>query len=210
VLSFWVSHLWVLHSLSIRVSLETSTWAGSHFGPVTGPSFPQAPLHFQPCNSFSQEKLWVRIVPVGCPPSLIWCLVFLLEIGFIHYLFLLWSISSKDSLWVLRVSHLPVLWCILEPHPHPNLLFSEVACFQSFCWSSGLQTFSLTQYQIRFPPPPSLLTSPIYSPSQASPSLPTGDCFLPPPKWDWGILTWALTSACWPVLFCFVLLTSTY
>jgi hypothetical protein len=37
---------------SVIVSgLGTSPWAGSHFGPVTGPSFPQAPLHFYPCSS---------------------------------------------------------------------------------------------------------------------------------------------------------------
>ena len=33
----------------------------------------------------------------------------------------------------------------------PNLLFPEVSCLYSFCWPSGLQSFSLTQYQIRFP-----------------------------------------------------------
>jgi hypothetical protein len=32
----------------------------------------------------------------------------------------------------------------------PNLLSPEVACFHSFCWPPGLQSFSLTQYQIRF------------------------------------------------------------
>lgn len=28
-------------------------------------SFPQAPLHFHPGNSFSQEQLWLRDVTVG-------------------------------------------------------------------------------------------------------------------------------------------------
>jgi hypothetical protein len=61
---------WVPHSL-INQSLEASSWAGSHFGPVTGPSFPQAPLHFHPCSSFRQEQLWVRVLTVGwqTPPS---------------------------------------------------------------------------------------------------------------------------------------------
>ena len=58
------------HSIaSIIVSDHgTSPWAWSHFGPVPGPSFPQAPLHFHPCNSFRQEHLWVRFVTVGWQP----------------------------------------------------------------------------------------------------------------------------------------------
>jgi len=40
----------------------------SHFGPVTGPSFPQAPLHFHPCNSFRWKQLWVRGVTVEWQP----------------------------------------------------------------------------------------------------------------------------------------------
>ena len=39
----------------IMSGLGASPWAGSHSGPVTGPSFPQAPLHFHPCSSFRQE-----------------------------------------------------------------------------------------------------------------------------------------------------------
>jgi hypothetical protein len=74
-------------------------------------------------------------------PSLTWGSVFLLEVGSINSLSLLSDILSNFS-------HLPGLWCIL--HGPPNLLPSEIACFPSFCWSSGLQSFSLTQYQIRF------------------------------------------------------------
>jgi hypothetical protein len=48
--------------------LGSSSWAGSHFGFVAGPSFPQAPLHFHPCNSFRPEQLWVRDVTVGWQP----------------------------------------------------------------------------------------------------------------------------------------------
>jgi hypothetical protein len=47
---------------SVIVSdLGTIPWAGSHFGPVVGISFPQGPLHFHPCISFRQEQLWVRV-----------------------------------------------------------------------------------------------------------------------------------------------------
>ena len=52
------------------------------------------------------------------------------------------------SLGVRIVFHLPDLWCILGVLP--TSLFPEVACLHSFCWPSGLQSFSLTQYQIRF------------------------------------------------------------
>ena len=77
----------------------------------------------------------------------------------------------------LRVSHLPGLCCILEGLP--NLLSPEIACFPSFCWPSRLQSFSLTQYQIRLLP----LPHPFHFPSQVPSSLPTCDCFLPP-KWN--------------------------
>jgi hypothetical protein len=51
---------------SVIVSgLGTSPGTGSHFGLVAGSSFPQAPLHFHPCDSFRQEELWVRNVTVG-------------------------------------------------------------------------------------------------------------------------------------------------
>jgi hypothetical protein len=48
--------------------LGSSPWARSHFVPVAGPSFPQAPLHFHPWNSFGQEQLWVRDVTVRWQP----------------------------------------------------------------------------------------------------------------------------------------------
>jgi hypothetical protein len=56
-----------------------------------------------------------------------------LEVGSISSFFLLSDISSK-------VSHLPGLWCILGDSL--NLLFPEVASLHSFCWPSGLQSFS--------------------------------------------------------------------
>ena len=36
--------------------LGPSPWAGFHSGPVTVPSFPQASLHFHPCNSFNRNN----------------------------------------------------------------------------------------------------------------------------------------------------------
>lgn len=44
--------------------LGASPWAGFYFGPVARPSFPQVPLYFHPCSSFSHEKFWVRVLTV--------------------------------------------------------------------------------------------------------------------------------------------------
>ena len=65
---------------------------------------------------------------------------------------------------------LPGLWCILKFSP--NLLFPKVACLHSFSWPSGLQFFSLIQYQIRIPSPPA--------------SLPPCDCSLQRINWSKG------------------------
>jgi hypothetical protein len=48
--------------------LGANPWAGSHYGPVAGPSFPQASLHFYLCSSFRQEQLWARVLTVGWQP----------------------------------------------------------------------------------------------------------------------------------------------
>ena len=150
--------LWVLHSLINSVRFQASPWAGSHFGPVDGPSCHQAPLHFHPCSSFKQEQLWVRVVTVGWQ-----------------------SHSSLDVLspcWRYTL-YVPSSYCLafhlrsLPLHPesvspprtlvhsggYPNLLFPEVACFHSFCWPSQLKSFSLIQYQISSPhtPPTTIL-----------------------------------------------------
>jgi hypothetical protein len=54
---------------SVIVSgLGISPGAGSYLGLVVGPSFPHAPLHFHPSNSFRQKQLWVRGVTVGWQP----------------------------------------------------------------------------------------------------------------------------------------------
>ena len=81
--------LWGFHSLTNGQALGPSPWAGSHFGPVSGPSFPQALLHFHSCSSFRQEQLWVRVYSGMVTPYLIWCPVFLLEVGSISSLSLL-------------------------------------------------------------------------------------------------------------------------
>jgi hypothetical protein len=100
-----------------------------------------------------------------------------------------------------------------------KLLFPEIACLHSFCRSSGLQSFSLTQYQIRFPLP--LNVPPLSSYSFTSSSL-TPHLWLLSSlsqvelKWEWGVLN--LLSLlnyvdyifCIPYVFCFVWLISTY
>jgi hypothetical protein len=61
----WQIPFWEYSTASVIGScLGASPWAGAHFGSVTGPSFPQDPLHFCPCNSFRQEQLWVKVVTV--------------------------------------------------------------------------------------------------------------------------------------------------
>ena len=134
--------------------LVTSMWAGSHVGLVTGPSFSQAPLQFHSCNPFREEKFCVRFVTVGCPlPHFMPCLpagggLYQLPLPTVgHFI-------KCPFLLVLRVSHPSGLCFILESTP--NILSPEVACFYSFCWPSGLQSFALSQYQIRFPTSPCL------------------------------------------------------
>jgi hypothetical protein len=74
-------------------------------------------------------------------------------VGSINSLSLLSDISSKVppfDFWKSLTSQVSgASWCVCGGVPC-NLLFPEVSCFHSFCWPSGLQSFSLTQYQIRF------------------------------------------------------------
>ena len=53
----------------------------------------------------------------------------------------------------------------------------------------GFSPFPLPNTRSGFPFP---LTPPypVHFPSQVPPSFPTCDCFLLPPKWDWGVLSW--------------------
>jgi hypothetical protein len=103
--------------------LGTSPWAGSHFGPIAEPSFPQVPLHFHPCSSFRQEQLWVRVLTVGwqhLPHLMPW-----LPAGGGLYKFFLTTVRHfiySPSLWVLRVFHLSGQWCILGGPPNLHLL----------------------------------------------------------------------------------------
>jgi hypothetical protein len=61
--------------------------------------------------------------------------------------------------------------------------------FPFFLWPSGLQSFSLTQYQIMFPSPShSPLTSPLFHTGSSLWTWTCG-CFLLSPKWDWGVPT---------------------
>ena len=52
----------------VKSCLHLRPHFGFHFEPAARPSFPQALLHFHPCNSFRQEQLWVRVVTVGWQP----------------------------------------------------------------------------------------------------------------------------------------------
>ena len=62
---------------SVRGGLSLS-WHGSQVGPVIGWSFPQFLLHFYPCTSCKQIKLWVEdLVGTLVSPSFHWksCLI---------------------------------------------------------------------------------------------------------------------------------------
>jgi hypothetical protein len=120
--------------------LGTSPWARSHFRPVAGHSFPQAPLHFHPCNSFRQEQFWVRVMTVGCPSSLIWCPVFLLEVGSLTSLSLLLGISSKVppfESWETLTSQVSGAFCRVPPYSyfprlHVSILSAGPPGFSNF------------------------------------------------------------------------------
>jgi hypothetical protein len=88
---FFVSYL----ASVIVWGLGASLWARSHFGPLTGPPFPQSLLHF--FSVFSYENNYVSVF-FDCGmanPSLTWWSVFLLEVGCTSALCPLYDISSK-------------------------------------------------------------------------------------------------------------------
>ena len=75
--------------------LEASHWAGSQFGPITGPPFPQALLQVWLCSYFKEEQFWVRLFDCGMATySSFWCPVFILEVDSTSSLLILWGISS--------------------------------------------------------------------------------------------------------------------
>jgi hypothetical protein len=114
-------------------------WVGSHFGPVAGPSFPQAPFNFHTCCSFRQEQLWIRILTVGWQPPQAPCnLMPCLPAGGGLYKFplLLSGISSKIPLPLSLENLSPPRSLVYSwgPDPATNLLSTKVVCFHSFCY----------------------------------------------------------------------------
>jgi hypothetical protein len=114
-------------------------------------------------------------------PSITWGPDFLPQVGSISSVSQLWSISYKVS-------------------PFESLTSQFSGALQRVPPTSYLQrlpVYILSAAPQGFSPFPSPNTtsgsslSPPYSihfPSQVPPSLPTCDCFLLPPKWDWGVL----------------------
>jgi hypothetical protein len=174
--------LWVLHSLSNSVRPWDSPWAGSHFGPVAGPSFPQAPLHFHPCNSFGQEQLWVRVLTMGWPPLPLLMLCLPAGGGLYKFPFptdSIWSEVLPFESWEYLTSQVScAFWRVPQTSYFPRLPASTL--------SAGPQGFS------PFPSPNNRSGSPLYPlhsclppihfPSQVPPSLPTCNCFVLSPK----------------------------
>jgi hypothetical protein len=160
-------------------------------------------------------------------PSVTWCPVFLLEVNSITSLFLLSGISSKvpplslETLELRSSTHRSLVQSRGSPQPPTSL-----SCLiQFFLRPSELQSFSLTQYQMRFPssshlsvfffspkPPPSTLGITFFSlPSKIEesslgsfsllPPLSSVDCIL-------GILCFSFFFFLF--LFFYFLLISTY
>ena len=165
-------------------SLRAPSWARSHFGPVTERSFLHSCLHFCSCSSFTQEQIWVRAFDCGmATPSL--HLMPCLFIGGELYKF---PLLTGPSIWVMRVFNLPGLWYILEgPHISylPRLSVSTFTTgtqgFSPVCHSPNTRSCSLLPLRVNIS-------------THFTPSLPLPSCdhFFILPKWDWGVLTWAL------------------
>jgi hypothetical protein len=148
--------------------LGTSPWARSHFGPVSGPSFPRALLHFHPCNSFRWYQIWDRLVTMECAPP-IWCPIFLLEVCSISSLFLLFGISSKvppfESWESLSSQISGAFWMIT-----PTFYFPELSASILSAGPQGFSPFHLPNTRPGSPLspiPPSL----VHFPSQVPPTL---------------------------------------
>ena len=169
--------LWVLHNLSNSVRhwglplswipLCACHWTFSSSGSSPFPSLQFFQIGIIMCQSFDCGM---------ANPSLTWCPVFLLEVGYIKSLSLLSVISSK-----------------VPPFEFWESLISQV--------SGAFWRAPLTSYLLRltvsilsvgpqgFSPIPSLATASTYPPSHLPPPR---DSFLFPPKWCWGIITWSL------------------
>jgi hypothetical protein len=122
-------------------------------------------------------------------PFLTWCPVFLLEVGSISSHSLLSGISSKVAPFESWESHTSqvsgAFWRASPTSCLPRLPVSFL--------SAGPQGFSPfhspnTRWGSSLPP----TSLPMDFPFQIPPSIPTCDCILLTPKWDWGILTLAL------------------
>jgi hypothetical protein len=117
--------LWTFHSPSNTVRPWGLPWEESLFGPVTGPPFPQALLHFCPCSSFRQKQLWVRVFDCGmATPSLLFMPGFSTRS---RGALLVYSLHCRafhlGSLPLSPESLLPIpdLWYILEGPPNSYL-----------------------------------------------------------------------------------------
>jgi hypothetical protein len=140
--------LWALHSL--RNSFGTSPWAGSHFRPGPESPFPQAFLHFFPAilsdrkNYGSKYWLWDGS-PIPSLDALSFYWRWTLQVPSPHC----WAFHPRSLPWDSLTSQVSGTFSSI-----PHFLTPKIACFHSFCWPSGLQSFSKTQYLIMFPSSP--------------------------------------------------------
>ena len=164
--------------------LGVSPWAGSHFGPVTGLFF-SGSSPFPSLQFFQTGTIWVRVLIVGDQPypsldAQSSCWRGALQVPYPHCrAFQLKSIFLSPRSFSTPRS-------LVHSGRSPHILPSELACFHSFCWPSGPQSF--------YPPntwSSSPLALPVPFPTQDPPSLTPSFCdwLLLSPKWGWGILT---------------------
>jgi hypothetical protein len=121
-------------------------------------------------------------------PFLIWCPVFLLEVSSISSLSLLLGITSKVLLFESWESLTSQVSGVFWSPPPPTFYLPRLPISILSASPQGFNPFLSpnTRSGSPFPPIPCPL-------SLSGPSLPpTCPCFLLPPKWDWGVLTWAL------------------
>jgi hypothetical protein len=165
----------------IGSGLGGPSWDGSQVGKVIELPFLQSLLDFCPCSSFRKSSGW-EILTVG------WWLypsfggsVYLLELDSLSSLFGMLGIFSKvHSKWVLRVSHLPGLWYILDdllPHLPPQRLLISTHSLCSLGFSPLPQPHTLFFFSPLpssplpgpfFPLPPVIISFPFLSGIEAT------------------------------------------
>jgi hypothetical protein len=140
-MTWWILRTLVANEIHwwwiVEVMARASPWAGSQFGPVSGPPFLQAVLWFCPLSSFTQEQFWVRVFDCGMAthPSLFFYWRWALQVPSVYCRADVFHLRSPFEAWESLTSQVSgTFWRV------PYLLPPEVTCFHSFWWPSVLQS----------------------------------------------------------------------